>query len=243
MSIDLTPLKKTDCEDVQSIFNEKQTIGLLGGFHMLESIKQQVKPHGVSGWIARENGESVGAFQIGGRPQSHLMKWGELAVLPKFRRQRIATTMYAACTMQGILEGRRLFEDTIVGDNDPQIHLLPSIGANKAGVLRHKTGSAKDIILYQYDLMEADFAMMLSRINNSCIIYLHNSEYQSDLWSKNLIVMSKHIPDTIKRMENFRNLVLKHPSVKIMEPEKIRGVNSKTAPEQVELLKVQDAAV
>lgn len=240
MSLDLTPLKKTDCLDVQNIFNEKTTIGLLGGFHMLESIKQQVKPNGVSGWIARENGEAIGAFQIGGRPQSQILKYGEVSVLPAFRRRRIGTTMYIAATMQGILEGRRLYSDTIVGDNEIQHKLLPSIGATKAGVLRHKTASAKDIVLYDYDLIDTDFDGMLSRINRDAKIYLHNGPYQFDLYAKNMDILKKHLPSQIARMDRFKDLVLACPQIVVMAQEVVRGVKNTVQPE---LLKTEDSVV
>lgn len=239
MSIDLTPLKKFDCEDVQSIFNNKACISELGGFAMLESIRQQVKPSGVSGWIARQGVHSIGAFQIGGRPQSHIIKLGSVAVLPEYRRQRISTTLYTACIMQGILEGRRLFEDTIVGDSPVQHFALPTMGMTKAGTLRHKTASAKDIVIYQYDLIDTDFDGILSRINPDAKIYLHNGPYQKDLWEKNCDIMKKKIPNQIPRMEKFRDMVLNCSQVVIMAEEVVRGVKNS----QPELLKTEDASV
>lgn len=239
--ISLTPLKRTDCEDVQSIFNNKEIIAQLGGFAMLESIRQQVKPSGVSGHIAREGIKSIGAFQIGGRPQSHLLKLGSVGVLPEYRRRRISTTLYAAAIMQGVLEGRRLFEDTIVGDSPVQHLALPSMGLVRAGILKHKTASAKDIHIYQYDLIEADFNFLLSRINPDAVIYLHNAHYAEDLWNKNCEIMKKYVPSLIPKMEKCRELILQHPQIRIMQAEIIRGVNDKT--KQPELLKTEDASV
>lgn len=239
--INLTPIRRSDCEDIQTIFNNKEVIAQLGGFAMLESIRQQVKPNGVSGHIAREGIESIGAFQIGGRPQSHLLKLGSVAVLPQHRRRRISTTLYAAAIMQGILEGRRLFEDTIVGDSPTQHLALPSMGLVRAGILKHKTASAKDLHMYQYDLIDADFNFLLSRINPDAVIYLHNAHYALDLWNKNVEIMKKYIPSLIPKMEKFRETILNHPQVRIMEPEIIRGVNEKS--KQPELLKTEDASV
>lgn len=141
--------------------------------------------------------------------------------------------------MQGILEGRRLFEDTIVGDNVIQHILLPTLGATKSGVLKHKTASAKDIVIYDYDLIDTDFDGMLSRINKDCVIYLHNGPYQRDLWNKNVDIMKKHIPSQIARMEKFREMVLNCSQVVIMEEEVVRGVKNS----QPELLKTEDASV
>lgn len=235
MSIDLTPFKKTDATDIQNIFNEKSSIGFLGGFTMLEQVKQQIKPHGVSGWLARDGVEAIGAFEIGGKPQSHIMKFGKVCVVPTWRRRRISTTLYAACVMQGILEGRRLFEDSIVGDSPSQHFALPSMGMTKAGTLKHKTGSAKDIVIYQYDLIEANFEDFLARINPDAKIYLHNSAYQKDLLEKNNLIMLKYVPSLIPKIEKLRQIIIAHPQIVIMAPEQIRGVKQD---KQAELIPV-----
>lgn len=237
MSIDLTPFKKTDAIDIQNLFNHKEIIGYLGGFTMLEQVKQQIKPHGISGWLAREGVETIGAFEIGGKPQSHIMKFGKVGVIPSWRRKRISTTLYAACVMQGILEGRRLFEDSIVGDSPWQNLALPSMGMTKAGTFKHKTGSAKDIIIYQYDLIEADFEYFLARINSDAKIYLHSQAYQKDLLEKNNIIMAKYVPDLIPKIEKLRQIILNHPQIVIMAPEEIRGVKNE---KQTELIAIEE---
>ncbi len=62
----------------------------------------------------------MGAMK-GGRPQAHEAKLGEVGVLPEYRRRRIATSLYVACIAQTILEGRRLWTDTIVGKEAEEV--------------------------------------------------------------------------------------------------------------------------
>lgn len=221
--------REYEISTIQKVLNHKSIIQYLGGFTMTETIKAKVKDRKACMWVAEladltENsaesiGGMVGAFMIAGRPQSHLLKYGEVGVIEAFRRQRVGSAMYLAATMQGILEGRRLFEDTIVGDNPTQFFVLPSMGLYQAGQLRHRTASAKDICLFQFTLLDAGvFEKMLARIPPTFKIHLRSGPYSQDLWNKNMDIYGKHSPDFIPIITRYREMITQNENV-VIEPE------------------------
>lgn len=143
----------------------------------------------------------VGATMIAGRSQVHLLKYGSVGVVDRWRRQRIGTALYVAMTAQGILEGRRLFEDTIVGDNDVQFLALPQMGITVSGELRHRTGSAKSIFLFQKSLIDADaWASMLERLPADVQIEVRENSYTDEVFAKNADLarahaLTSHLPE------------------------------------------------
>lgn len=211
------------CEAIQNVFNHKDIIGWLGGFTMLQNLKDRCKPGAPGLWYAQRDGEIVGAMMAAGRPQAHLMKYGEVATLPKVRRQGISSAMYLALTMQGILEGRRLFEDTIVGDNPNQFDALPKMGLALVGTLRHRTASGKDICLFQLSLLDANaWDPMMSRlVRCGYTIELRDNYYTDDLWAKNMIILEKaKLGSMVEEMHRLREVIRHHPLVKV---ERVEG--------------------
>lgn len=198
----------TELEEAQQILNHKDVIGLLGGFTMTETLKQKIKQKN-SMWVAYLDEEMVGVTMFGGRPQSHLVKYGEIAVLPNYRRKRIATAMYFAMTCQGLIEGRRLFEDSIVGDNPTQFSVLPTLGLKLAGELEHRTASAKSICLFQFSMLwEGAFERMYERVPEETSIEIAGGYYAEELFEKNSIIYKRHSASYIPKAEEYRNAML-----------------------------------
>lgn len=209
-----------DLEKVQTIFNAKGCIEYLGGFTMLQTLKDKVKPgKSASVWLAEVDGEPVGACEVAGRPQSHLMKYGEIATLPGHRRKRIATGLYYAMTLQGILEGRRLYEDTIVSDNPMQHQVLPTWGCQKAGELHHRTASGLNLCLYQFDLLQTPLDRLEGRVDKAMQVEVIRNHYTRDLYAKNMEIFRKH--EALAYLENeFKAFVWameEHPTVQMTE--------------------------
>jgi GNAT superfamily N-acetyltransferase len=225
--IEIKIATKDDCEEVQGIFNHRDIIGLLGGFNHLKTIQDSVKPitAQVSVWYARDtdSGKVVGATMLGGRPQSHLAKYGMVGVLPEFQRKGIGRALYFAMTAQGVLEGRRLFEDTIVGDNPTQFTVLPRLGLRQAGELRHRTGSAKSIFLFQLSLLDE---AALEKIWPKHVVHIRENHYSREVHQKNLELYQKHTPgilDTIATLRNsFRQMSYIRLEVDLTDPTKDR---------------------
>ena len=131
----------------------------------IEILKKTIS-HTSTIWGAwTEGGKLVGSMMIGGRNQCHYAKFGEVGVLPEYRRQRIGTALYTAVVAQGVLEGRRIWEDTIVGTNEIQMHVLPTIGLEKWGILRAKTASFLDIHIFGYLLSVEQFNRTIKRLH------------------------------------------------------------------------------
>lgn len=196
-TITIRPIKRAEVDDVQNVFNHKSVIEGLGGFTMIDSIKSCAFNQRPGLWAAFDGDTPVGAFMVGGRPQIHLLKYGSVGVLPGYRRKRISTALYAACTMQGLLEGRRLFEDTIVGDNEAQHIALPTMGLSKSATLRHRTASGKSIMIYQGSLIDdhSFFKRFMQRTEGSEFAfryYLDDNAITRDWWEKNRELASKH---------------------------------------------------
>lgn len=195
-SIDIRIATAADCEEIQTLFNHKEIIAGLGGFTILDNLKKHITRGKASMWVARDKttGKVVGAMESGGRPQSHILKYGSVGVHPEYRRQGISTCMYWAMTCQGILEGRRLFEDTIVGDNPHQFIALPKMGLEQVARLKHRTASGKDLCLFQMDLCEqTPFEMLWDKSER----YGHHIEvlesyFTVDVWPKNMEIIGKH---------------------------------------------------
>lgn len=207
--IEIKLAKLSDLEEAQEILNHKDNIGLLGGFTLAETLKQKIKQNN-SMWLAYFEEKMVGVTMFGGRPQSHLVKYGEIAVLPEYRRKRIATSMYFAMTCQGVIEGRRLFEDSIVGDNPTQFNVLPTLGLKLAGELEHKTASAKSICLFQFSMLwEGAFERMYQRVPQDTTIEIAGGYYADDLFEKNSIIYKRHSPEYLTKAKDYRDSLLK----------------------------------
>lgn len=201
---------KDDVDFVQNVFNHRDIIGWLGGFTLRENLVSKLAVyHRPSLFVAEKDFQIVGAAIISSRAQSHYFKFGEIGVLPEYRRCRIASSLYAAMTFQCILEGRRLGEDSIVGDNPIQFDLLPTIGLVLSGLLKHKTASAKDIGIFQLDLLDTKvFDILVNRILDLDInIELVQSFYQQELWLKNMDIIQKKIPDFEKVIYGYRDFI------------------------------------
>lgn len=196
--ITIRPITRDETEAVQAVFNDKAVIADLGGFTMTDTVKQAAfgqRPGLLAAF--NEMGEPVGAMMAGGRPQVHLLKYGSVGVLPAWRRRRISTALYAGFTLQGIVEGRRLFEDTIVGDNDVQHLALPTMGLYKAGTLRHRTASGKDIVLYQMSMIDGQivFENLMARTEGSPYQFrwfIDDNDITRDWFEKNNEIVDKN---------------------------------------------------
>jgi GNAT superfamily N-acetyltransferase len=84
----------------------------LGGVTYLETIKKAAytpRQGKVGFWYAEVDGKVVGTLLCGARPAAFRAKYGSIGVVPDYRRQRIGSALYAAMTMQTILEGKRLW--------------------------------------------------------------------------------------------------------------------------------------
>ncbi len=196
-----------DLVKVQAVFNERTILPLLGGFCILDSLKGKAKGRTASVWLAEyePTREIVGACVIAGRPQSHLVKYGEIGVLPHWRRKRVGTALYLAMTAQGVLEGRRLYEDTIVGDNPNQFLALPTMGLRLAGELRHRTGSGKSICLFQFSLLDpGTWEHMVARVPaDRFTIQVRHNRYAQELSEKNRSIYAKNTPAMLPYLDTI----------------------------------------
>lgn len=208
-----------DCARIQPVFNHPEVIQWLGGFMMLEQLKGRAyspKQLKAGLWYAEENGEVLGAMMCAGWPMSYRAKFGSVCVLPEHRRRHISTALYTCMMMQGIVEGRRLWEDSIVEDNPFQFHALPTFGLKKIGKLRHVAGSAKGIVLFDFSLIEDDFeAEVLPRTAEGFKFHLLESNFSREVWKDNQENYAKKIPGMETKISMMKELVLGLPYVQL----------------------------
>lgn len=209
--ITILPVFPDRAEQVQEVFNHKDIIGWLGGFTMLEQLRNSCKDKYKIGLFGAflDDGTCVGGIQVAARPSSWQMKWGQVGVLPEYRRQRISTALYAAVTMQAILEGRRLLEDSIVSNNPVQFTALPTMGIKLVGTLRHRTTKGHGLALFDFTLLDRlAFPTMISRIPQALFqIRLQESFYTDEVFQKNLEVFRAAIPAYEAEAIKFKQLV------------------------------------
>lgn len=216
------PVKFEESEAVQmQIYNHKSIIDALGGMTFLDGIKGKTKSTGPTIWAAFDGEKIVGSMMIGGRNQCHYAKFGEVGVLPEYRRQRIGTALYTAVVAQGVLEGRRIWEDTIVGTNEIQMHVLPTIGLEKWGILRKKTASFLDIHIFGYLLSVEQFNRTIKRLPKGISIELREDYYSADLWGKNMEIYVKKNPEFMREIETCREIVRTNKVFKVVQGEKV----------------------
>jgi hypothetical protein len=215
-TIDIRYAEIADCEKAQLVLNHKQVIGWLGGMTFLETLKSSAvtaKSGKVGLWLAEnEQKEVVGAMLCGGRPAAFRAKYGSVGVLPEHRRKRISTALYFALTLQTITEGRRLWEDSIVGDNPFQFMALPTIGLKKVGELRHRTGSGKGLVLFDFSLMDkGSFEHMEGRAIGGQVkfrFHILSNYYSDECWTANSEAYKKQAPAFFAELTELRQKVL-----------------------------------
>lgn len=229
--------ESSQAEKVQLIFNHPKISCALGGFTFLEGIKDKIKGNTISCWHCEDtSGNILGAMMAAGRPQSHILKFGSVGTVPEYRRQGIGTALYCSTIFQSILEGRRLFEDTIVGDNEEQRKfLLPSLGIQLSGELLHKTATGKTLCIYQLSLLnEGSFEKVWERFNKfGHFIELVENEYTADLWDKNMLIIQRHMPQLEAKLSQYREIIRESKLVTIKyKPIKIQNKKSEKKVEQ-----------
>lgn len=210
----ISPCYTEDADDVLRIFNHKSISPGLGGFTMQQTIQTQLLRPGNGKVVlikACLDGECVGAMAVAGRPQAFRAKFGSVGVLPAHRRQRISSAMYAAVVLQGILEGRRLWEDSIVGNNDIQHAALPLMGLRRTGELRHRTGPCLGIVLYDFSLEGKegldDLQTMMHRAGSgphNVTVQLLSNYYSDECFSANAGAYAKSAPHWVQKAENLK---------------------------------------
>jgi hypothetical protein len=188
------PPSAAEIGDVQAVFNHREIIGPLGGFTMKDGLTDKIKRQlGLWGAVDDATGAFVGAAMLGGRSQVHLLKYGSVGVVPEHRRRRVGTALYLAMTAQGLLEGRRVYEDTIVGDNLEQFQALPQLGIVQAGELRHRTASAKSICLFQCSLLDpGQWERMLARLPGTFTVEVRENSHTDECWARNMALAAAH---------------------------------------------------
>ena len=233
----IRPVKLEEAEEVQKIYNHKDIISHLGGMTFLETIKMKTKSSGPTIFGAWDNEKLVGSMMIGSRNQCQYAKFGEVGVLPEYRRQRISTALYVAIIAQGILEGRRIWEDTIVGNNDIQMLALPTIGLEKWGVLRQKTASFLDIHIFGYLLSIDNFNRSIARLREDTRIELRFDYYSIDLRHKNIEIYEKKNSEFIQTFNYCLNYITNSKFFHIIDGEmkQEHNVGKKKHEEQLEL--------
>lgn len=219
MRISFRIAQNSDAEVIQRIFNNPAIIQWLGGFTILDSVKTRIldrqKPNV---WVAEFGGMVVGAHITAGRPRPHILNIGNAGVLPEYRGNHIAKGLYLTAIMQGILEGRRLFEILIAQNNPYQFNILPKLGFNQAGELRHRTGSGLSICPFQLSLLDPGaLDKMFDHIPQGVSFELVNGAYAKSSWDANMKVLKRHIPAFIPVLENYREQIYKTDGVRVLE--------------------------
>lgn len=185
-----------DVEGIKRVWNHEKCIEQLGGFSSTKQILSRAKylRKRPSLWVARVGEEVIGALELSGRQLTHLSRIGKFAVLPEYRKQGIGTYLYAAGIFQSVIEGRRLFEDSAVQDNDGHMSFLVSIGMKPVGELRQRTLSGKNIYPFQMVVSEViGFIDSLPGVGPE-VLELSHTKYTIENWKEAIRYMNDHLP-------------------------------------------------
>ena len=227
--IKVFPLKLEQYETYQNVFNNKNVISHLGGFTHRDTIKSKIRQSGVTIWGATYYDKPAGAVMIAGRNQCHFAKFGEVGVLEPYRRNRIMTALYSAIVFQGILEGRRLWEDTIVGNNPFQFDTLPTLNIRQVGLLPQKTASFLDIYIFALELHMKTVSLLLERLKPPTIIHIVEDYYTRDIFKKNMTIYEKKNPEFMKVIQKCYNQ-LSHSDSIVIDQGLVRPVHNAGKP-------------
>lgn len=184
-------------------------------------------------WAVYLDEKPVGAAMIGSRrPYHHVYRTGDVTVVKEYRRKRLGTCLYTATAMQGILEGRREVEETVIaslspwmvysGDSDTIVGeqnydgqlssgevrgsgFLRSLNYKYYGTLPKRTSGFRDIQLWCHDPSEIDD--YLSRLPEQEVVIelATNAEHDNDVFDKNIENYKQHEPELVSRFEILRS--------------------------------------
>jgi hypothetical protein len=116
-----------EVEAICDIMQKSPELGFVYKAVVLDAIAQ----NNVRGslWAVYLDGVPVGAAMIGSRrPYDHVYRTGDVTVLTEYRRRRLGTCLYTATAMQGILEGRREVEETVIASLSPWMVYSENVG-------------------------------------------------------------------------------------------------------------------
>jgi hypothetical protein len=229
-------------DDVRKPFDEAgDTSELLGGPWLPSYIKDRIRAPRPSFWSAYTGYAVVGGIGMGGRDIPHLCKYDQIAVLRRYRRMKIATSLYFALTIQGILEGRRLFETVFAQGNPYQPHLQESLGLSQAAVLRHRTSHARDLYIFQGSLLDQGlaglgaarhgearhgmswhgfFETMMNRVPPEVQVEIYTNSLVEAYWEKNLETYKRFIPDAVSILHQLREIITQLPWIHITQEDR-----------------------
>lgn len=135
------PGRTEDVEAVQLLANNAKTLPFLGGWVMQQELvgmytrgNESIPNH----LVAELDGEVVGFSNTKGEGR-HFLRFDLLAVDERVRRERIATSMYAAHMLRCGLAGRYFGRDQTIHFNDVmQEGYLPRLGFRHVVKIRYK---------------------------------------------------------------------------------------------------------
>jgi len=213
------PDKDWPDDQLTAIYNLIQATPELG-FNYRTGIHDHVVANRTRGtiWAAYLNSELAGVAMVGSRRlYPHLLRHGEIAVKPEYRRQRVGTSLYYAQILQAYLEGRREVEDTIIaslspwmrGPTDCGIGFLPSLGYTHYGTLPRRTSGFRDIELWGRDLTDINTLLKYSsRVPSNLVIELYDTPAMRDTFVKNTDNYAHHDVPARDYMDSIRGQIL-----------------------------------
>ena len=166
-------------------------------------------------FMAKLDGQIAGGSVIASRrPYWHLMRTGEVAVPPEYRRKRVATSLYYAMICVGLLEGRRETEETVIESMSPWMvrescdgeGFLLSLNYHHYGTLIKRTGAFRDIELWCKPLNE--YKDWEDRVPPDTRIYLPETEEMRGHFDRNMKNYSGHDPELKKTIEGLRDALV-----------------------------------
>lgn len=214
------PLKgRTSTETVESIVKVMQSAPELG-FVLRASVVSWMEENTRRGtlWYAEVDEQVVGVATIKTRrPYFHLYDTGDVTVLKPYRRQRIGTALYTATTFQGILEGRREVQETVIDslsgfmvypscNGDGGVGFLNSLKYKHYGTLPKRTSGFRDIVLRCHATDEIDD--YLTRLAPGTTIELRETNDVRVNFARNMENYEQHDPALAQRIRDIRQKLL-----------------------------------
>lgn len=223
-------LKPTDVDAVQKVVAHPDVVGWLGGFlvaatkgGLADPIKKQTftrkdSPPTAMIWGAWLDEQLVGFTKIESRSPTFFMKNGSIGVLPEFRRERIGTALLYTQMVQAVIEGKRLIEDTIVGDNPYNSNVLPTLGYKLVGTLPEKTASFKDINLYSYQVNRDWLYTPKSRLPTYFTTEVIRSPHTQKSWNENMESYARNHDEILQNFSQLLTDLVNEDNISFVNP-------------------------
>ncbi len=205
--------KETPTEDIDALFDLIQAAPELG-FVRRSLLEDYLKMNSnrPTLMMAKLDGVVAGGCVIASRrPYTHVMRTGEIAVPLEYRRKRVATALYYAECVVGLIEGRREVQEDVIVSLSPWMvrssaegeGFLLSLNYHHYGTFPQRTGAFRDIEYWCKSLVEYDDYEC--RVPPDTRLFIPETEEMRGYFEKNMDNYQRNRPELKTTIGGYRD--------------------------------------